>query len=1524
MKKVLYLRLISLVVLLSATMQVAANDLIQKKVVYNFCRVVNEGLESYDSDAGEYKCDWYHISGYHYWSDMASAVGAHCYWNANINICSKLTFPSVIKKVTIKAGAWSDVSTALSVNGNEQYLNTINSNQYCGIESNIKFDDYVFEDVSTSGYNGRLIIDYILRGEADIFIRSIILEYEEGATASAQSSSVSYRFDSETKTASVAYRNNTGTLGSDYYGDIVIPEEVIHDGEAYTVTGIDDYAFNSCSKLTSIVLPNSLKTIGKYAFRQCSSLTSIVIPSNVESIGQYAFMNCSNVVSVTLPEGLTSIGRDAFNGCNGLTSLTIPSTVTKIGCGTWCYCSNLTDVYCLPVKVPMDYSYYDGETYTNVNLHVPAESMEDYKRAVSSTPYREIVPGTTTYIVFADEAMKAVCVKNWDKDGDGELSYEESYKVTDLGDAFQNNKEITSFDELHFFRNLTTIGNDAFIGCSSLTTVNFPKGVTSIGDNVFNGCSSLTTVVFPESVTSIGAYAFQDCSSLTTMTILKGITEIGNGAFSGCSALTTLKVEDGNTVYDSRDNCNAIIRTADNVLLAGCVKTVIPSSVTAIGNYAFSGCIGLNIVRIPNSIASIGPYAFKNCSKMKIVYCYAEEVPETGSDVFDGTPIDAATLYVPNADSYKAATTWKDFKAIEDVTSPIQFADAKAKALCVGKWDTDGDGELSYGEAAAVTDIGNINKGSVFICASISSFDELQYFTGLKEIGYATFNGCQLTSVIIPEGMTSISNSAFQACHALVSVTIPSSVTFIESGAFSYCDKLAKFYSYAETPPTANGSFTIASIGTVANASIGTATLYVPEGSIEAYKAVEPWNQFRKIVAIGSVEVVPYAAYNDGTLTFYYDENKESRGGYDIGPFNSSDEERWGGHIEDITTVVFEASFANVTTLTSTKLWFKGFKNLTTINGIEHLNTENVTSMDYMFYECTSLTSLDVSHFNTSNVTDMRYMFYGCSGLHFIYCDDTWNATINSNNMFANCNSLTIYSSKNANDANYAKSITDGGYFTPSSEIGKDIDYKEPYAVYNDGTLTFYYDENKESRGGGYRIYDSDWRSHASDITTVEFDASFADCSLIFSTAHWFDNCKKLIAIDGIEYLNTSNVTDMLAMFADCNSLTSLDVSHFNTGKVTKMTGMFRNCYYLTSLDVSHFDTRNVTDMSYMFLNCCGLTSLDVSHFDTRNVTYMGDMFNACFGLKSLDVSNFDTGNVTDMSHMFWGCSSLNEIYCDNTWNADGRKWTDMFTGCTGLKGYSDDNANDATFAKPIADGGYFTPCIEKAKPINEETTIIPSDKAKPGKTVITDDGLVISLGESDTVDKENGSVMVTTVMTPDELKGLLEQTKPNEPKFYNKFRGMYSMLAAGRGRMEITLQTLGNYDFIVMQGTDKVARYKQDEKGTITVEYNMANNEWVFFFPSVSAAARAKMGREAVEGGLKIYSIRIIPEEIIPGDANGDGVVNAADIVEVVNYIMNHPSEKYNDKAADANGDGVVNAADIVAIVNIIMGKTE
>ena len=252
------------------------------------------------------------------------------------------------------------------------------------------------------------------------------------------------------------------------------------------------------------------------------------------------------------------------------------------------------------------------------------------------------------------------------------------------------------------------------------------------------------------------------------------------------------------------------------------------------------------------------------------------------------------------------------------------------------------------------------------------------------------------------------------------------------------------------------------------------------------------------------------------------------------------------------------------------------------------------------------------------------------------------------------------------------------------------------YAVFNetDGTLTFRYDTNKPE--GAYDLNEDvnepAWNEQSDNINKVVFDASFAKAKPT-SCYKWFYNCNNLTKIEGIENLNTVDVSDMTYMFCGCSKLTSLNLSKFNTQNVTDMCYMFYGCYGLTSLDLSKFDTQNVTDMSVMFNGCFGLTSLDLSKFDTQNVTDMSVMFNGCFGLTSLDLSKFDTQNVTDMSGMFFGCSGLTTIYVSDKFvTAKVDDGADMFFGCTSLKGATvyDDSKVDQAYAN--CDTGYFTP----------------------------------------------------------------------------------------------------------------------------------------------------------------------------------------------------------------------------------------
>ena len=446
--------------------------------------------------------------------------------------------------------------------------------------------------------------------------------------------------------------------------------------------------------------------------------------------------------------------------------------------------------------------------------------------------------------------------------------------------------------------------------------------------------------------------------------------------------------------------------------------------------------------------------------------------------------------------------------------------------------------------------------------------------------------------------------------------------------------------------------------------------------------------------------------------------------------------------------VVFDASFANARP-TSCHYWFCKFTNLTTIEGIEYLNTENVTNMNSMFDRCSALTSLDLTNFNTAKVTDMRYMFMGCNALTTIFVSDKFvtSQVTKSVDMFHMCINLigAIEYDGSKSDHNYANYET--GYFTPKGGF-------HAYAEFDEGTGTLTFRRGASKPEGAYDLYGGIyypgwWYGQKGKIKTVVFDASFANARPT-SCYCWFSGCNNLTEIKGIEYLNTENVTNMSYMFSSCKALTSLDLSNFNTEKVTDMQGMFKECSNLTSLNLSNFNTENVTDMNgmfygctklesldlsnfntakvakmnYMFFHCYALTSLDLSNFNTAKVTKMDYMFRLCYALTSLDLSNFNTAEVTNMSYMFKSCNALTSLdltsfntakvenmkemfYNSNaltTIYASDKFVTDkvtnsgsMFYGCTELKGFIDkydESKIDHTYANYKT--GYFTKLVAK------------------------------------------------------------------------------------------------------------------------------------------------------------------------------------------------------------------------------------
>ena len=408
-----------------------------------------------------------------------------------------------------------------------------------------------------------------------------------------------------------------------------------------------------------------------------------------------------------------------------------------------------------------------------------------------------------------------------------------------------------------------------------------------------------------------------------------------------------------------------------------------------------------------------------------------------------------------------------------------------------------------------------------------------------------------------------------------------------------------------------------------------------------------------------------YACYTPGntTLTFYYDTDRGSRPGttYDLNTGNNDPDWETDSTNTSVTRVVFDPSFANARP-TTTDSWFYNMQNLQTIEGMEYLNTSEVTNMTWMFGYCPGLTSLDLSHFNTSKVTNMTRvfayssgltsldlssfstsqvtnmtgMFRRCGNLRTITVGSDWStaAVVYSQNMFGDDTCLvggkgTTYDASHIDKA-YAHidgGTSDPGYFTAAGT--------EAYAVYTpeNTTLTFYYDTERGTRPG--TTYDLNtgmntpaWRAAGTNVTQVVFDPSFANARPA-TTYQWFYGMENLQTIEGMEYLNTSEVTDIAYMFGWCTSLTSLDMSHFNTSKVTNMGFMFYNCESLTSLDLSSFNTSMVTNMGFMFYGCSNLRTIYAGEgWSTEAVTNSTQMFNYASSLVGGKGTTYDASHI--------------------------------------------------------------------------------------------------------------------------------------------------------------------------------------------------------------------------------------------------------------------------------------------------------
>ena len=569
-----------------------------------------------------------------------------------------------------------------------------------------------------------------------------------------------------------------GVSPDDLKGDVVIPSTVKIDGKVYTVTEIEERAFESCDNMKNVTIPPSVTTIGAAAFKACFRLKAVEIPNGVTRIEDRVFQSCPLLTSVKIPSSVTSIGNFAFSSCWDLIGVKLSSNVKSIGDMAFHGCEDLDLVI----------------NNTEMNVTVGNDAFQACKSVTWEIPDKEstglqfAVSDTTAVVIKGDYSkLDSVFIPSKVKI-DGSV-----YTVTGISNnAFSNCNNLTY---VKVSGGVANMGTATFSGCENLETVVLGDGIEKISNSLFSGCASLSDINIPASVTKIDGLAFEGCTSLASIDIPANVTNIVEYAFEGCASLASINVDDKNPAYASVDGVlynkektilvrvpgkfqgkftipSGVTNIASGAfgLCEGLTGVEIPNTVTSISEFAFEGCDGLTNLTIPSSVKHIDWKAFKGCKNLDVAILNAEEDVTVVSGAFDDCK----------------SVTWE---IIDESESPLKFEVLSENVAEVTKSCVEGSVAIPSkvvidGKTYSVV---RIHDYAFENCKGLTN---ITIPSSVESIGIEAFKNSGLTTIELPSSITSFGYAVFKSCSFLVSVKIPSSVESIGESAFADCTSL--------------------------------------------------------------------------------------------------------------------------------------------------------------------------------------------------------------------------------------------------------------------------------------------------------------------------------------------------------------------------------------------------------------------------------------------------------------------------------------------------------------------------------------------------------------------------------------------------------------------------------------------------------------------------------------------------------------------------------------------------------------